>query len=53
MPKVPEIVSFWPAMDAIINDAYKGNITADEYMSKLDKLVEDTSKVTEPEEEKE
>ncbi|MFZ2571787.1 MAG: extracellular solute-binding protein [Trichococcus flocculiformis] len=53
MPKVPEIVSFWPAMDAIINDAYKGNITADEYMEKLDKLVEDTSKVTEPEEEKE
>jgi arabinogalactan oligomer/maltooligosaccharide transport system substrate-binding protein len=40
-------------MDAIINDAYKGNITADEYMEKLDKLVEDTSKVTEPEEEKE
>jgi arabinogalactan oligomer/maltooligosaccharide transport system substrate-binding protein len=52
MPKVPEIVSFWPAMDAIINDAYKGNITADEYMNKLDKLVEDTSKVTEPKEEK-
>jgi len=52
MPKVPEIVSFWPAMDAIINDAYKGNITADEYMSKLDKLVEDTSKVTEVKEEK-
>ena len=26
------------------------NITADEYMSKLDKLVEDTSKVTEQEE---
>ena len=53
MPKVPEIVSFWPAMDAIINDAYKGNITESEYMEKLDKLVEDTSKVTEPEEEKE
>lgn len=52
MPKVPEIVSFWPAMDAIINDAYKGNITADEYMNKLDKLVEDTSKVTEVKEEK-
>jgi arabinogalactan oligomer/maltooligosaccharide transport system substrate-binding protein len=53
MPKVPEIVSFWPAMDAIINDAYKGNITESEYMEKLDKLVEDTSKVTEPKEEKE
>lgn len=53
MPKVPEIVSFWPAMDAIINDAYKGNITESEYMEKLDKLVSDTSKVTEPEEEKE
>lgn len=52
MPKVPEIVSFWPAMDAIINDAYKGNITESEYMEKLDKLVSDTSKVTEPEEEK-
>lgn len=50
MPKVPEIVSFWPAMDAIINDAYKGNITEDEYMNKLDKLVEDTSKVTEAKE---
>jgi arabinogalactan oligomer / maltooligosaccharide transport system substrate-binding protein len=47
MPKVPEIVSFWPAMDAIINDTYKGNITASEYMAKLDKLVSDTSKVTE------
>ncbi|HIY59017.1 MAG TPA: extracellular solute-binding protein [Candidatus Tetragenococcus pullicola] len=48
MPKIPEIVSFWPPMDAIINDTYKGNIKEAEFQSKLDKLVEDTAQ--EPEE---
>lgn len=48
MPKIPEIVSFWPPMDAIINDTYKGNIKEADYQSKLDKLVEDTAQ--EPEE---
>ena len=44
MPKIPEIVSFWPAMDAVINDTYKGNIKPADYQAKLDKLVQDTSK---------
>ena len=42
--KIPEIVSFWPAMDAVINDTYKGNIKPADYQAKLDKLVQDTSK---------
>lgn len=46
MPKLPEMVSFWPPMDAVLNDAYKGNIPADQYQAKLDKLVEDMSKET-------
>ncbi|MGC3730948.1 sugar ABC transporter substrate-binding protein, partial [Enterococcus faecalis] len=45
MPKIPEIVSFWPAMDAVINDTYKGNFKPADYQAKLDKLVQDTSKV--------
>ena len=44
MPKIPEIVSFWPAMDAVINDTYKGNIKPADYQAKLDKVVQDTSK---------
>ena len=44
MPKLPEMVSFWPAMDALINDTYKGKITPDQYQAKLDKFVEDISK---------
>lgn len=44
MPKLPEMVSFWPAMDALINDTYKGNIKADQYQAKLDKFVADISK---------
>lgn len=47
MPKIPEMVSFWPAMDAVINDAYKGNIKKADYMKKLDALVTDTAKVDE------
>lgn len=49
MPKLPEIVSFWPPMDAIINDTYKGNIKEADYLSKLDKLVNDTSQAPEEE----
>lgn len=47
MPKIPEMVSFWPAMDAVINDAFKGNIKEADYMKKLDSLVTDTAKLTE------
>ncbi len=35
MPKIPEIVSFWPAMDAVINDTYKGNIKPADYQAKI------------------
>lgn len=49
MPKIPEMVSFWPAMDAVLNDAYKGNIKEDKYMSKLDTLVNETAKISEDE----
>lgn len=41
MPKIPEIVSFWPAMDAVINDTYKGKIKPADFQSKLDKLIND------------
>lgn len=44
MPKLPEMVSFWPPMDALINDTYKGKISSDQYQEKLDKFVADTSK---------
>lgn len=47
MPKIPEMVSFWPAMDAVINDAFKGTIKEADYMKKLDSLVTDTAKLTE------
>jgi arabinogalactan oligomer/maltooligosaccharide transport system substrate-binding protein len=47
MPKLPEMVSFWPPMDALINDTYKGQIKADDFQDKLDKFVSDTSKATE------
>lgn len=43
MPKIPEMVSFWPASLAIISDAYKGNIQENQYQEKLNQLVEDTS----------
>ena len=47
MPKIPEMVSFWPAVDAVLNDTYKGNIKEADFMSKLDALVKDTAKVSE------
>jgi arabinogalactan oligomer / maltooligosaccharide transport system substrate-binding protein len=47
MPKLPEMVSFWPPMDALINDTYKGQISPDEFQDKLDKFVSDISKVSE------
>ncbi|RGW14472.1 extracellular solute-binding protein [Enterococcus asini] len=47
MPKLPEMVSFWPPMDSIINDTYKGNIKPADYQAKLDKLVADISKEVE------
>ena len=47
MPKLPEMVSFWPPMDALINDTYKGQIKPDQFPDKLDKFVSDISKVTE------
>ena len=47
MPKIPEMVSFWPAMDAVINDTYKGNIKPADYMTKLDTLVTETATISE------
>jgi len=47
MPKIPEIVSFWPPMDAVINDTYKGIIKEADYQRKLDSLVADTAKKSE------
>lgn len=44
MPKLPEMVTFWGPVDALINDTYKGKVKPDQYQSKLDKLVADTSK---------
>ncbi|MHC5269421.1 extracellular solute-binding protein [Enterococcus sp. LJL98] len=49
MPKIPEMVSFWPAMDAVINDTFKGNIKEADFMNKLDTLVKDTAKPSEEE----
>ncbi len=47
MPKIPEIVSFWPAMDAVINDTYKGKIKPADYQTKLDKLISDVGTISE------
>lgn len=47
MPKIPEMVSFWPAMDAVLNDAYKGSIKEADYASKLDSLVTETGSLSE------
>lgn len=44
MPKIPEMSVFWPNMNALLNDAYKGKIPENEINKKLDKLVEDISK---------
>lgn len=44
MPKVPEITNFWPQMDAIINDTYKGKIKSSDYQKKLDKVVSVSAK---------
>lgn len=44
MPKLPEMVTFWGPADALLNDTYKGKIAANDYQTKLDKLVSDTSK---------
>lgn len=40
MPKIPEMVSFWPPMDALINDTYKGKIAEKDYKAKLDQIME-------------
>ncbi|GAA3315373.1 hypothetical protein GCM10020331_010190 [Ectobacillus funiculus] len=39
MPKVPEMVTFWPPADALIIDAYNGKIAKEDMMAKLDQLV--------------
>lgn len=43
MPKIPEMVTFWPPADALIIDAYNGKIAKEDMKVKLDQLVEDTS----------
>lgn len=44
MPKLPEMVNFWPPMDALINDTYKGKIPSSDFQSKLDTFVKQVSK---------
>ncbi|MDG2977990.1 extracellular solute-binding protein [Latilactobacillus curvatus] len=46
MPKLPEMTTFWPPMDSLINDVYKGKIKATQYQAKLDKFVSDNAKKT-------
>lgn len=43
MPKVPEMVTFWPPADALIIDAYSGKIANKDMKAKLDQLAEDIS----------
>jgi arabinogalactan oligomer/maltooligosaccharide transport system substrate-binding protein len=43
MPKIPEMVTFWPPADALIIDSYNGKIAKEDMMAKLEQLVEDTS----------
>jgi arabinogalactan oligomer / maltooligosaccharide transport system substrate-binding protein len=43
MPKIPEMVTFWPPSDAVIIDAYNGKIAEQDMMAKLNQLVEDSS----------
>ncbi|MCP8857982.1 extracellular solute-binding protein [Latilactobacillus fuchuensis] len=46
MPKLPEMTTFWPPMDSLINDVYKGKIKSTQYQEKLDKFVTDNAKKT-------
>ncbi|EOH96332.1 extracellular solute-binding protein [Enterococcus pallens] len=43
MPKIPEMVSFWPGALSVISDSYKGKIPEDQMEKKLTQLVDDTS----------
>ena len=43
MPNIPEMKNFWPHMNALLVDAYNGNIPEADMQGKLDKLVEDIS----------
>lgn len=43
MPKIPEIVTFWPPADALIIDTYNGKIAKENMKTKLDQLAEDIS----------
>lgn len=43
MPKLPEIMNFWPNMNAILVDAYEGRLSEKEMQDKMDKLVNDIS----------
>ncbi|MGM0213115.1 extracellular solute-binding protein [Enterococcus sp. AZ109] len=43
MPKIPEMVSFWPGALSVISDGYKGKIPEDQIEDKLTQLVEDTA----------
>lgn len=47
MPKIPEMVGFWPNALSVISDAYKGNIAEDQMEAKLTQLVKDTATVQE------
>ncbi len=43
MPKIPEMVSFWPGALSVISDGYKGKIPENQMEDKLTQLVDDTS----------
>ncbi|MHC5248558.1 extracellular solute-binding protein [Enterococcus sp. LJL90] len=47
MPKIPEMVGFWPSALSVISDAYKGKIPENQMENKLTQLIEDTSTVAE------
>jgi arabinogalactan oligomer/maltooligosaccharide transport system substrate-binding protein len=44
MPKLPQMTAFWPPMDALINDDFKGKIPEDQMKAKLDTFVANISK---------
>lgn len=46
MPNIPQMMNFWPHMNALLVDTYNGNVPENEMQAKLDKLVADISEET-------
>lgn len=44
MPQLPQMKNFWPNMNALLVDTYKGKVSEAQMQQKLDKLVKDVSK---------